>query len=289
MAPHATRTLGAPDPMYPCSDGKPMAENTEQAKWIVLFGENFRSILADHFVATDLLWYPAEGKPKICAAPDTLIALGRPPGPRLSYMTWREGGVNPQVVIEVWSPSNDAADKAKRLRFFEAHGVQEVYAYDPDAAQLTVWWRGDDGLAEVPVVGSVVSPLTGVRFEPGKPELRVYRPDGTRFRHFSEIEAERDAERDARRKAQVALSNERRRAVRARAKAGEAQSKVEAANAQAEQANAKAEAANAKAEAANAMAEAANAMAAREREQAALERARAEALLARLREAGLAD
>jgi hypothetical protein len=38
----------------------------------------------DVFVAMDLLWYPVKGKPKIRLAPDVLVALGRPKGPRRS-------------------------------------------------------------------------------------------------------------------------------------------------------------------------------------------------------------
>jgi hypothetical protein len=57
--------------IYPESDGKPLAENTRQCRWIfVLFGNIaalFRDAL-DVFVAADLLWYPVEGE---------LVELGR--------------------------------------------------------------------------------------------------------------------------------------------------------------------------------------------------------------------
>ena len=50
---------------YPDSDGKPMSDNTKQARWIVLFYTNLKGMFADRddvFVAADLLWYPVEGK-----------------------------------------------------------------------------------------------------------------------------------------------------------------------------------------------------------------------------------
>jgi Uma2 family endonuclease len=213
--------------MYPDTDGKPMAENTVQARWIVLVGENLRASFPDHFIATDLLWYPIEGRPDICAAPDALVALGRPPHDRLSYRTWREGGTNPQVVVEIWSESNDARDKARRLKFFDDHGVQEVYGYDPDDNVLTVWWRVDGHLAEVPVVGSVISPALGVRFEPGKPELRLFRPDGERFRRFDEIEAAWRAEAGAAEHARAAADAERERADAERERAEQERGRAE--------------------------------------------------------------
>jgi Uma2 family endonuclease len=231
MAPHAL-TLAeqlAADPEYPSSDGKPMAENTEQLRWIILLGENMRLCFPDDFVATDLLWYPVHGRPDVRAAPDLLVALGRPPGPRLSYRTWREDGVNPQVVMEVWSGSDDAREKAKRLAFFDAHGVEEVYAYDPFSAEFTAWQRRDGHLAEVPVVGSVVSPALGVRFEPGRPELRVYRPNGARFLSTAEHEARRKAERQSRLDAEAAARKARLGAEAARADAAAArQARLEA-------------------------------------------------------------
>ena len=46
--------------LYPDSDGKPMAENTIQYRWIVRLVTNLKRLLKDDvaFVAGDLLWYP---------------------------------------------------------------------------------------------------------------------------------------------------------------------------------------------------------------------------------------
>src|SRR5262245_60503187 len=93
--------------LYPDSDGKPLAENTQQLRWIfILFGgiaALFRDV-ADVFVASDLLWYAVEGEPAIRLAPDVLVAFGRPKGHRGSYRQWLEDGLAPQVVFEVLSP-----------------------------------------------------------------------------------------------------------------------------------------------------------------------------------------
>jgi Uma2 family endonuclease len=50
--------------VYPDSDGKPMADNTKQFRWIVVIKENLEWLFADHpdvFIAGDLLWYPVGG------------------------------------------------------------------------------------------------------------------------------------------------------------------------------------------------------------------------------------
>src|SRR5207248_3054507 len=95
--------------IYPDSDGQPTADNTLQFRWIVTIKEGVERVYRDRsdaFVAGDLLWYPVEGHPKICQAPDTLVALGRPKGYRGSYKQCEEGGIAPQVVFEVLSPGN---------------------------------------------------------------------------------------------------------------------------------------------------------------------------------------
>ena len=75
--------------MYPESDGKPLADNTRQFEYIVMIEGGLAVLFADRpdvFVAGDLLWYPVEGKPHIRAAPDAMVAFGRPPGHRGSYI-----------------------------------------------------------------------------------------------------------------------------------------------------------------------------------------------------------
>ena len=192
--------------IYPDSDGLPMAENTLQYEWIVLMVENFRALLVNDFVAGDVFWYPVEGHPEIRVAPDLVVALGRPPGHRSSYMQWVEGGLAPQIVGEIWSPGNTFAEQAQKLRFYDRHGVQEFYAYDPDRNTFSAFLRGPGGLEPVSTEGGLASPLTGVRFVPGD-VLKVLRPDGKAFISFPELTAaaataaaERDAataERDA--------------------------------------------------------------------------------------------
>ena len=100
------------DRFYPSSDGKPMAENTEQYRWIVLIAENLAAIFSqnpDVFIAADLLWYPmaindrVKGEP-YAQAPDVMVVWGRPKGFRSSYIQHKEENIPPQVVFEILSP-----------------------------------------------------------------------------------------------------------------------------------------------------------------------------------------
>ena len=65
-------TIIPPGVVYPDSDGKPMADNTKQLRWIVVLYGGLCSVFRnreDVFVAADLLWYPQEGQPEIRIAP----------------------------------------------------------------------------------------------------------------------------------------------------------------------------------------------------------------------------
>ena len=74
--------------IYPDSDGKRIADNTLQFRWIATLVLNLEALYFDNpnvFVAGDLLWYPVEGNNKIRTAPDALVAFVRPKGDRGSY------------------------------------------------------------------------------------------------------------------------------------------------------------------------------------------------------------
>jgi Uma2 family endonuclease len=93
---------------YPESDGKPMADNSKQFRWITTIEGNIEILLEDNplaFVAGDMFWYPVEGDNQTRVAPDTMVAFGRPKGDRGAYLQWREGNIAPQVVFEVLSPA----------------------------------------------------------------------------------------------------------------------------------------------------------------------------------------
>ena len=151
------------------------------------------------FIAADLLWYPVEGEPEIRQAPDVFVAFGRPRGDRGSYQQWKEGNLAPQVVFEILSPGNRYTEMVDKFDFYERHGVEEYYVYDPDENSLVVYRRRGEVLRRVYPADGFVSPRLGIRFQLTAPEMTVYRPDGRPFLMFDQLEAERVRAEEARR------------------------------------------------------------------------------------------
>lgn len=180
----------APEIIYPDSDGQPMAENTQQFRWIVVIKENLELLFADNqevFVAGDLLWYPIEGDNKTRRAPDAMVVFGRPKGDRGSYKQWEEDNISPQVVFEVLSPGNRLTEMMQKLEFYERFGVEEYYLYDPERVDLTGWIRSGENLKVIESMEGWVSPRLQIRFDLNPDTLVIYRPDGERFYTFVEL------------------------------------------------------------------------------------------------------
>jgi Uma2 family endonuclease len=213
-------------PFYPERDGKPMAENTKQCRWIfVLFGNIaalFRDAI-DVFVAADLLWYPVEGEPGVNTAPDVLVVFGRPKGDRGCYKQWEEENVPVTIAFEVLSPSNKHMEMTDKLLFYEDHGVEEYYEYDPDSNRLSVYLRKGEMLRPVRSVDGFVSPRLGIRFDLSGPEMVVFGPDGQRFLSFEELKALYEKARRQTEKAQEQAREAQRAAEKAQEQTREAQ------------------------------------------------------------------
>lgn len=210
-----------PDLLFPDSDGKPMADNTEQFRWIVTIKENLEILFAareDVFIAGDLLWYPLKSTLVAPTAPDAMVVFGRPKGRRGSYKQWQEEGIAPQVVFEILSPSNTAAEMARKREFYETYGVEEYYQFDPDRLRLQGWQRQAEQLVEIPNMIGWVSPRLGIRFGLSEVDMELYRPDGRRFLTSIELEA-RAVQAESNADRQKLIANEQ----QARAEQAEAQ------------------------------------------------------------------
>jgi Uma2 family endonuclease len=209
-----TTSLPAAQPLvYPESDGKPMADNTLQFEYITTIKGGLEAQYKDNpdvFVAGDLLWYPVEGEPRICMAPDTMVAFGRRKGYRGCYKQWEEGNIAPQVVFEIWSPNNRLGEMARKFDFYQRYHVEEYYVFDPDNGELEGWQRQGDRLLDIPQMQGWISPRINIRFEVVGNELRLYHPDGRRFASYVELVEQRDQQ-------QQRAEQERQRAERLQA------------------------------------------------------------------------
>jgi Uma2 family endonuclease len=193
--------------LYPESDGKPMAENTEQYRWIVMLKENLEVLFAavEVFIAADLLWYPVQVKNSPDAvvepfylrsqAPDVMVIFGRPKGKRGSYRQWQENNIPPQVVFEILSPSNTTTQGVREMQskfnFYQTHGVEEYYIYDPETYKLQGWLRQGENLEAIANTNNWTSPRLGIRFvEQSNQDLEIYYPDGRKFISTQEFSAQ---------------------------------------------------------------------------------------------------
>jgi Uma2 family endonuclease len=196
----ATITSPRSEIEYPDSDGQPMSDNTRQFEWIVTIKKGLEAQFRSEpqvFVGGDLLWYPQEGKPKVRTAPDVMVVFGRPKGYRGSYKQWEEEGIAPRVVFEVFSRGRRQGDAIRMFQFYDKHGVDEFYLYDPESGALEGWLRGTLGLDDIADMNGHISPTLAIRFEPGDgpDNLKIFAPNGRRFLTYVELFEERDAER----------------------------------------------------------------------------------------------
>ncbi|BAY93298.1 MULTISPECIES: Uma2 family endonuclease [unclassified Tolypothrix] len=210
--------------IYPDSDGKPMADNTKQFRWIVTIKENLEWLFADDpnvFIAGDLLWYPLEGNNKTCQAPDAMVVVGRPKGDRGSYKQWLEDNIPPQVVFEILSPGNTKAEMNRKLLFYDRFGVEEYYLYDHDRNELSGWLRTEGFLDVIDPIDQWISPRLKIRFQLANPQLQIFYPDNKPFLTHTEIAQQaQDAEaraQEAEQRAEQAEARAARLAERLRA------------------------------------------------------------------------
>jgi Uma2 family endonuclease len=250
------------DFLYPSSDGKPLAESTEQYRWIVYLKENLEILFAAYssvFIAADLLWYPTQVKkpPAPREAPDVMIIFGRPKGKRRSYRQWEEDNIAPQVVFEILSASNKTRegeyDMSTKFSFYENHGVEEYYIYDPDEFTLEGWLRDSGKLVPIYNLTDWISPRLGIRmlWQP-KQELQVYYPNGDPFLNSIDLKAQADRAQASAAQAKLQASHavqqaeaERKRASEAEERAGQAEERAGQAEERAGQAEERAQQAEA--------------------------------------------
>ncbi|NER00179.1 MAG: Uma2 family endonuclease [Cyanothece sp. SIO2G6] len=211
--------------LYPDSDGKPMADNTMQYRWIVRLVGNLKRLLKDQiaFVAGDLLWYPVQVDQGTVPsqAPDAMVVLGRPDGDRGSYQQWKEENIAPQVVFEIISPSNSAAEMADKQLFYQQYGVMEMYFYDPKSYNFWGLVR-EAHTQNFSLITALnipwTSPLLQIRFELFDDGLAVFYPDGQPFRDFEELAENLDQAQSELNQAQAELTQAQAERERAFAK-----------------------------------------------------------------------
>ena len=228
----------ADDVFYPCSDGKPMAENMWQAKAIMNAAGDLGAALPTALVAADILMYPEEGNNRNFIAPDVLVGLGLGTRNRSSYFVWVEGKP-PDWVLEVASPSTQKKDRDHKRCRYAAIGVPEYWMFDPKGDVYPPGTPRLQGLKladgkYIPLPWQLAKGARTIRSEVLGLDVRV---DGELLR-FRDA-AGRDIPR--RNEIEAAAGRAEAQAVRAQAAAGRAQAQAEREAAQRKTAEARAE------------------------------------------------
>lgn len=175
------------DVIYPDSDGEPMAENFLQSIVIRMLVSGFERVFKgrdDMLVGGDFFWYPVAGQLATVVAADAMVIVDLPEPFDIftngSYRQWEHGG-HPALVVEVLSPSNTWSEMTRKQRFYDQHGVDEYWVYEPRDGTFEVWVRQAGRLVAVesPADGWV-SPTTGVHVRVEGIELIVHDSDGIR-------------------------------------------------------------------------------------------------------------
>ena len=237
VAPRRPPPSQVADPLYPSSDGRPMAENTRQFGVMVDCATVLRTRYRhrpDVFVGGDLLMYYERGNPARRVAPDVFVIFGVPDHDRMSYKLWEEGKA-PDFVLEVASESTWREDVGRKRRLYAELGVREYWLFDPQAEFLSPSLQGlalrNGEYVELPertesgvrVLRSLVLGLD-LRREGGA--LRFRDPaTGEDLRTLEEETAARQREAKARQRAQAAnrSAQARNAELEARVRALEAQ------------------------------------------------------------------
>ena len=104
------------------------------------------------------------------------------------YKQWEEENIAPQVVFEILSPGHRLTEMNKKQVFYDRHGVEEYYLYDPERKNdFSGWMRSQGRLDVIDALENWVSPRLGIRFDLSGEELQIYRPDGEPFASYEEI------------------------------------------------------------------------------------------------------
>ena len=129
------------DVVYPCSDGKPVAESWIHLQCMIYvikaLERHFeKRARGNVFVGGDMFVYYEQGNPRAVVAPDVFVVVGAPTRLRDSYMLWKEPGA-PDFVLEVTSRSTREEDEEHKKDVYAMLGVTEYFLYDPRAEYLT--------------------------------------------------------------------------------------------------------------------------------------------------------
>lgn len=173
---------------YPDSDGRPMGETPDHRDNLAYLVEMLRTWYAENdrvYVSGNMFIYYQPGDRLKHVSPDVFVVKGIPRDVtprRRRYLTWEEGK-NPDLVIELTSPSTREEDKDDKYQIYQATlRVREFFLFDPHHEYLDPplqgyrLYRGRYRPIQ-PVDGRLPSDVLGLHLEGQDWLLRLYDPD----------------------------------------------------------------------------------------------------------------
>ena len=203
-----TSTLTAPEAIiYPTRDGRTMGETDKHrelmAYLIAALKVHFMG-QPDVYVSGNNFVFWEEGNPKSRISPDAYVVFGTEDRLRDSYMSWKEGGLLPSVVVEITSRSTQSEDVETKLPLYEQTlKTPEYFLFDPTGGYLKPRLQGyrlEEGryVRLEPKLGRLHSQQLDLDLVPIGETLRLYNPASGEFLPTPQEQAER-VEAEARR------------------------------------------------------------------------------------------
>ena len=127
--------------VYPCSDGRPMAETDLHGACMMYVTYALRRLFkrrgrADVYVGSNNFLYYERGNPRAVVSPDVYVVVGASAHLRDTYLLWNEPK-EPDFVLEVTSASTRHEDERRKRAVYASLEVSEYFLYDPRAEYLT--------------------------------------------------------------------------------------------------------------------------------------------------------
>ena len=152
----------------------------------------------DVYVAGNLTVYysPNQKKSEFFRGPDVFVVLGTDPSPRRSWTVWHEGGLYPNLIVELLSPSTADVDRTDKKALYQSvWRVPEYFWFDPTSLAFQ-GFSLTHGIYE-PIVptseGWLWSQELGVYLGISTDRLRLFAPNGLMI-PFPEEDAEQRAD-----------------------------------------------------------------------------------------------
>lgn len=121
--------------VYPCEDDEPLAETEfqyEPLTYAVAALKAYFGSREDVYAQGDMFVYYRMNDPGSVVAPDVFVVFGANGNhKRNSWLIWREGGRQPNFVLEVASESTWRWDATGKRDIYSRIGVDEYWRFDP--------------------------------------------------------------------------------------------------------------------------------------------------------------